>query len=95
MMMKIDSNTAPVPLAVQQKLHKAAEDFASVALNELLKPMFDTVDTSKGMFGGGAAEEQFKPMIITEVAKQIARSGGLGITEPVYQQMLRLQEQRK
>jgi flagellar protein FlgJ len=93
--MKIDANAASVPVAVQQKLHKAAEDFASVALNELLKPMFDTVDTSKGMFGGGAAEEQFKPMIITEVAKQIARSGGLGITEPVYQQMLRLQEQRK
>ncbi len=94
-MMKITSDTAAVPVAVQQKLHKAAEDFAAVALNELLKPMFDTVDNTKSMFSGGEAEQQFKPMIISEVAKQIARSGGLGITEPVYQQMLRLQEQRK
>ncbi len=94
-MMKITSNTASVPLAVQQKLHKTAEDFAAVALNELLKPMFDTVDNTKSMFSGGEAEQQFKPMIISEVSKQIARSGGLGITEPVYQQMLRLQEQRK
>ena len=93
--MKIDTNTAAVPPAVQQKLHKAAEDFAAVALNELLKPMFDTVDNTKSMFSGGEAEQQFKPMMIAEVAKQIARSGGLGITEPVYQQMLRMQEQRK
>jgi flagellar protein FlgJ len=93
--MKVDSTSPSVPLQVQQKLHKAAEDFTAVALNELLKPMFDTEDTSKGMFGGGEAEEQFKPMIITEIAKQIAHSGGLGLAEPVYQQMLRLQEARK
>jgi Rod binding domain-containing protein len=100
-MMKIASNmpamqgASQVPSAVQAKLHKAAEDFTAVALNELLKPMFDTEDTSRGPFGGGAAEEQFKPMIVTEIAKQIARSGGLGLAEPVYQQMLRLQEGRK
>jgi Rod binding domain-containing protein len=91
--MKVDSTTVPLP--AQQKLHKAAEDFAAVALNELLKPMFDTEDTSKGMFGGGEAEQQFKPMLISEVAKQIARAGGLGLEEPIYQQMLRLQEARK
>jgi Rod binding domain-containing protein len=90
--MKVESPPTTVPLPVQHKLHKAAEDFAAVALNELLKPMFDTEDTSKGMFGGGPAEEQFKPMLISEVAKQIARSGGLGLEEPIYQQMLRLQE---
>jgi Rod binding domain-containing protein len=84
--------TGTVPLAVQQKLHKAAEDFTAVALGEMLKPMFDTVDTSKGLFGGGPAEEQFKPMMIDEIAKQIAKQGGLGLAEPVYQQMLRLQE---
>jgi len=33
--------------------------------------------------------------MISEIAKQISRSGGLGLTEPVYQQMLRLQEARK
>jgi Rod binding domain-containing protein len=93
--MPIDPLTTNVPLAVQQKLHKAAEDFTAVALNEMLKPMFDTADTSKGPFGGGPAEEQFKPMIISEIAKQIAHSGGLGLAEPVYQQMLRLQEGRK
>ena len=83
------------PDAVTAKLHCAAEDFTAVALNELLKPMFDTADTAEGPFGGGAAEQAFKPMMVSEVAKQIARSGGLGLAEPVFQQMLRLQETRR
>jgi Rod binding domain-containing protein len=85
-----------VPQATQTKLRHAAEDFASVALTELLSPMFDTVDTSQDeLGGGGAGEKAFKPMMIAEIAKQIARTGALGLTEPVYQQMLRLQEARR
>jgi Rod binding domain-containing protein len=93
--MKVDAAAPVVPQEVQTKLRKAAEDFTAVALNELLKPMFDGTDTSNGPFGGGAAEEQFRPMMISEIAKQIARSGGLGIEEPVYQQMLRMQATRR
>ena len=81
--------------AAQEKLRRTAEDFTSVALNELLKPMFDTADNADGPFGGGAAEQAFKPMMVSEIAKKIARSGGLGLAEPVLQQMLRLQETRK
>ncbi len=76
------------------KMRKAAEDFTAVALNELLSPIFDTADESDGFFGGGAAERAFKPLLVNEIAKQIARGGGLGLAEPVYQQMLRLQETR-
>jgi Rod binding domain-containing protein len=94
-MTEISPLLPPVPAAVDTKLRKAAEDFTAVALNELLQPMFDSVDTSGGLFGGGAVEQQFKPMLTQEIAKQIAHSGGLGLAEPVYQQMLRLQEQRR
>ena len=66
-----------------------------MALNELLKPIFDTADTSNGPFGGGAAEQAFKPMMVSEIAKQIAHRGGLGLAEPVLQQMLRLQESKQ
>jgi len=93
--MQIDATTQAVPPEVTTKLHKAAEDFTAVALNELLKPMFDSVDISGGPFGGSSVEEQFKPVMVSEIAKQIARSGGLGLAVPVYQQMLRLQEARR
>ncbi len=92
--MRIDTKQPPPDITA--KLRKSAEDFTAVALDEMLKPMFDGADASSdGPFGGGAAERAFKPMMITEMAKQMARSGGLGIAEPVYQQMLRLQEQKR
>jgi Rod binding domain-containing protein len=34
-------------------------------------------------------------MLVAEIGKQIARSGGLGLAEPIYQQMLRMQEGRR
>jgi len=95
-MMRVDMSGGPQAAQDRDgRIRRAAEDFTAVALNELLKPMFDTADTANGPFGGGAAEEAFKPMIVNEIAKQIAHQGGLGIVEPVYQQMLRLQEARR
>lgn len=74
------------------KLWQSARDFEAMALGELLKPMFDTVDTGKGRFGGGEAEKTWKPMLIDEIGKQIAASGGLGLAGPIHDAMLRMQE---
>jgi peptidoglycan hydrolase FlgJ len=74
------------------KLAKAAQDFEAMALGELLQPMFDTVDTAHGPFGGGDGEAAWRPMLVQEMAKQIAAHGGLGLARPVYAAMLRMQE---
>lgn len=71
---------------------KAAKDFEAMAIGELLKPMFDTLDADGGAFGGGAGETAWKPMIVQEYAKQIAAHGGIGLARPVYEAMLRIQE---
>ena len=84
-----------IALPSSSKLQKAAEDFTAVAFNELLKPIFETADNADGPFGGGAAEQAFKPMMVNEIAKQMAHRGGLGLVEPVLQQMLRLQESKR
>jgi flagellar protein FlgJ len=63
-----------------------------MAIGQLLQPMFNTVDTSHGTFGGGAGEEAWKPMLVQEFAKQIANHGGLGLAKPVYDAMMRMQE---
>lgn len=75
-----------------QKIQRAAQEFEAMALNQMLAPMFDTVDGSKGPFGGGAGEAAWKPMMVTELAKAMSRNGGLGLAQPVMQQMLRMQE---
>jgi flagellar protein FlgJ len=81
----------PTQSADPAKLAKAAHDFEAMAIGQLLQPMFNTVNTAKGTFGGGAGEEAWKPMLVQEFAKQIANHGGLGLAKPVYDAMLRMQ----
>jgi peptidoglycan hydrolase FlgJ len=74
------------------KLWSAARDFEATALAEFLRPMFDTVSTKGSLFGGGQAEETWKPMLVDEIAKQISSTGGLGLAAPIHDAMLRMQE---
>ena len=82
---------APPALATVQK---AARDFEAMAIGQLLAPMFETVDSAHGLFGGGAGEETWKPMLIAEFGKHIAAHGGFGLAAPVMAAMLRMQEAR-
>jgi len=74
------------------RIQKAAQDFEAMALGQMLAPMFETVDASKGAFGGGSGEQAWQPMMVNELGKQMAKSGGVGLARPVMEQMLRMQE---
>ncbi len=87
----IDTKLPPQQVA---RIQKSAQDFEAMALGQMLAPMFETVDASKGPFGGGSGEESWKPMMVSELGKQVAKSGGLGLARPVMEQMLRMQEAR-
>lgn len=73
------------------KARKAAESFEAQAIGSLLQPMFEGLN-SRGPFGGGQAEEMWRPMLVTEIGKQMAGAGGIGLAESVLRQMLKLQE---
>lgn len=75
-----------------EKTRKSAQDFEAMAVAQLLQPMFQTVDTSHGLFGGGKGEEMWKPMMVSEMGKVLAKSGGIGIADAVFKEMLRMQE---
>ena len=90
--MPIPPVNTSLPAETVQKLWKSAQDFEAVALNEFLKPMFDTVDLSSTPLGGGEGEKTWAPMLVDSIAKQIAHSGGLGIAQPVFRQMIQMQE---
>lgn len=84
---------ATLPPAQMASFAKTAREFEATILGQLLQPMFDTVDTAHGPFGGGEGEAQWKPMLVGEMAKQISASGGLGIAQAVLTQMIHMQEQ--
>lgn len=85
------TNVSPAQL---QKIQKSAQDFEAMAINQLLTPMFQTVDHSKTMFGGGDGEQSWRPMWINALSKQMTANGGIGLAKPVMQEMIRMQEQR-
>ena len=74
------------------KSWKTTRDFEAMALGEFLKPMFETVNAKKTLFSGGDAEKTWRPMMVDEIAKQIAAQGGLGLAGPIHAAMLRMQE---
>jgi len=77
------------------KLWKAAHDFEAMAIGQLLQPMFATVDSAHGAFGGGEAEATWRPMLVDAIGKQMAAHGGIGLATPVFNAMLRVQEQSR
>lgn len=77
------------------KTRKSAQDFEAMAIGQLLQPMFKTVDSSKGLFGGGKGEATWKPMLVDEMAKTLAKNGGIGIADSVFREMIRMQETKK
>jgi Rod binding domain-containing protein len=68
---------------------RTAQDFEAQALGALLAPMFQGLD-SKGPFTGGAAEAQWRPMLVDAIAKDLAKAGGLGIADAVLREITRL-----
>lgn len=78
--------------ATPAKLRQAAQDFESQAFAQLLQPLFASADPSRGAFGGGAAEAQWRPMLVDAFAKQAVRGGhGLGIADAVLRELLQRQ----
>jgi peptidoglycan hydrolase FlgJ len=81
-----------LPPSQTAKLWQAARDFEAMAIGQLLQPMFATVDVKRSPFGGGEAEEAWRPMLVDAIGKQMAAHGGIGLAVPVFNAMLRAQE---
>jgi len=78
----------------QSKAYKAAQEFESVFLAQTVAQMHVGV-TADGPFSGGFAEETYKSLLYQEIGRQMAASGGVGIANAVYQEMIKLQGQSK
>ena len=64
--------------------------FESMALSQLLQPMFEGLQTD-GPFGGGQGEETMRSFYIDAIAKEMAKKGGVGISTMMQKELLKLQ----
>jgi Rod binding domain-containing protein len=72
------------------RIEKTAKEFESAFLSTAFQTMFAGVNTSEP-FGGGEGEQAFKSFLMDAFAKQMTKSGGVGIAASVTQEMLKMQ----
>ncbi len=78
------------PMA-SDEVRRAAEEFEAVFLSQMLAPMFEGLETDE-LFGGGAGEDIYRSILVEEYGKSIARAGGIGLSDAIQREILRLQE---
>lgn len=74
------------------RIRKTAQDFEAAFLSEMYKPMFKGLATD-GPFGGGDAEETWRSFMIDAMAKQTVKAGGIGLSDTIMAEMMKMQEQ--
>ncbi|WP_367647301.1 rod-binding protein [Ruegeria arenilitoris] len=70
----------------EQRLKAAAVELEATFLAEMLKAA--GLDKARQAFGGGAGEDQFSSFLLQEQARQLARSGGIGLSETLFNAMM-------
>lgn len=74
-----------------RSIDAVAKEFTSVFITQLLNIMFEGVEVDEN-FGGGHAEETWRGLMMDEYGKEIAKTGGVGLTDMVKQQLLQYQQ---
>lgn len=77
-------------VATREEARLVAQEFERMFLTEMLQPMFAGIQTD-GPFGGGVAEDMFRPMLLDQYADAVTRTGGVGIADSVMAEILRIQ----
>lgn len=83
---------ATAPRVVPERMRQTAEDFEASFLTQMLKPMFDSLST-EAPFGGGEAEGTWRGFLVEAMAKQTVKAGGIGLTDTIVSEMIKMQEQ--
>ncbi|WP_319545449.1 rod-binding protein [Ruegeria conchae] len=85
--MSISAIAATTPAAqASDKLRAASIELEATFLAEMLKSA--GLGRARQSFGGGAGEDQFSSFLIQQQAQQMARAGGIGLSEVIFNAMM-------
>jgi Rod binding domain-containing protein len=95
------SPIAPVPVDIakaapaaplgdtRERIKATAKDFEASFLSVMMGEMFNGV--GEGPFSGGQGGTMFKSFLIEAMSKQMTKTGGVGVSDAVQREMLKLQ----
>lgn len=78
-------NQTVLPPSPDARLREAAIQLEATFLSEMLKAA--GFGESRDSFGGGAGEDQFSSFLRDAQAKELAKSGGIGLAEALFEAM--------
>ena len=81
----------PIDDAFKIKAREKADEFEAVFIAQMFKPMMESIPTD-GPLGGGNSEHMFRSLMIDEIGKDVVKRGGVGLSDSIYQEILRMQE---
>ncbi len=70
----------------EARLRQVSDEFETAFLSEMLK--HSGVAKMPEGFGGGPGEEAFSSLLVKEYSELLVKSGGLGISETVFQTLV-------
>ncbi|MEJ6393042.1 rod-binding protein [Gymnodinialimonas sp. 2305UL16-5] len=82
--------SAPADTDPHARLRQVATELEATFLAEMLKHA--GFGEARESFGGGIGEDQIASMMRTQHAQAIARSGGLGLADSIFQSLLAREE---
>jgi Rod binding domain-containing protein len=82
---------APAATGTPSAIKAKAQEFEGVFVAQMLGQMFEGISTD-GPFGGGQGEQMFRSLMLDEYGKEIAKQGGIGLTDAVTRELLKHQE---
>ncbi len=76
------------------EIKRAAREYESVFLNEMMQHMFSGIKPNE-TFGGGNAEDIYRSMMVQEYANSISKNGGFGLADAIMHEMIKMQGEAK
>lgn len=77
------TGVTPALSSRDQALKEAAQDLEASFLAEMLKTA--GFGKSRDTFGGGEGEEQFSSFLVQAQAKEMVKTGGIGLAEQLFE----------
>lgn len=94
--MQVLPTTDPIPAlnpARAAQLMKKAKELETSFLSEMLS--YTGLDSQKGEFGGGIGEDQFSSFLREAQAKAMVDHGGLGLSQTIFNALVRREHDGK
>jgi peptidoglycan hydrolase FlgJ len=78
--------------AADGKARKTSQDFEAMFLEQTLDRMFASAGENGPLGENGTGGSVYRSMLVKEYAGNIVKSGGVGIADQIYRELMRLQE---